>query len=139
MLNENITSEDLTTPISVEENVNVVETNQKSVTLKYTCLECDYKTKVKSHMDKHVQTVHIPEIKELNFICGICKHEFVEKDNYNTHVKIHDGHQQVPTYTKDVPIEEPHDESDKQEEPIIIDDNEVIWLIQRNFYHKQPR
>ena len=62
----------------------------KKESLKYTCLDCEYKTKTKSHMDKHVKDIHKPEEKDINFICGICQHIFLEEDDYNLHVKVHD-------------------------------------------------
>ena len=59
--------------------------------LKYTCLDCNYKTKTKSHMDEHVRSLHgNGPNKEITFICATCKHEFSEEENYNKHVKIHD-------------------------------------------------
>ena len=47
----------------------------KSEQLKYTCLDCDYKTKDKSNIGKHMVTVHEQLEKEANFICGICNYE----------------------------------------------------------------
>ena len=62
----------------------------KSEQLKYTCLDCDYKTKGKSNIGKHMVTVHEQLEKEANFICGICNHEFRVEEQYNTHIKSHD-------------------------------------------------
>ena len=56
---------------------------KKNEVLKYTCLDCEYKTKVKSHMEKHVKSIHMPEAKDVNFVCGTCDHEFVGEENYN--------------------------------------------------------
>ena len=81
-MNENISINDL----SIEES----PINDKNEALKYTCLSCDYKTKTKSNMDKHVEATHGATVMEDNFVCGICKHAFIEKDDYNLHVKIHD-------------------------------------------------
>ena len=64
----------------------------KEEPLKYTCRNCDYKTKTKSHVEKHVKAIHKPEEKDINFICGTCEHIFVEEDNYNQHVKLHEEH-----------------------------------------------
>ena len=83
LLNENITSEDLTTPISVEENVNVVETNQKSGTLKYTCLECDYRTAYKAALTVHMRT----HSKEKPFGCEYCSFRSITKGNLTQHMK----------------------------------------------------
>ena len=59
--------------------------------LKYTCLECNFKTKDKLHMDEHVKLVHAnDEIEEINFVCGSCSHKFTKEDDFNDHVKIHD-------------------------------------------------
>ena len=70
--------------------------------LKYTCTDCNYKTKVKAHMDEHVTSVHKSgESKEVDFICGKCKHRFYEADNYNEHLKRHDDQKII----LDVPIE----------------------------------
>ena len=38
-------------------------------------------------MDKHVKSVHKPEDNDVSYVCGTCKHVFIEKDNYNLHVK----------------------------------------------------
>ena len=46
-------------------------------------------------MEKHVTSVHSPDAKDVSFICGICNHEFFEKDDYNFHVKIHDGQKKL--------------------------------------------
>ena len=58
--------------------------------LKYTCLECDYRTKAKSSMDKHVASVHANTMKDIHFVCGKCNHEFFEEEDYNLHIKTHD-------------------------------------------------
>ena len=58
--------------------------------LKYTCLECDYKTKTKENMKKHVKSIHEPETKDIQIICGICKHNFVQEEDFNIHVKQHE-------------------------------------------------
>ena len=41
-------------------------------------------------MNKHVQLAHEATEKEINMVCGFCKHQFIEKDDYNQHVKTHD-------------------------------------------------
>ena len=60
LLNENITLGD-------------ISNNEEIESLKYTCLSCDYKTKLESNMDKHLNNVHKDEAKRVNFICGTCK------------------------------------------------------------------
>ena len=52
------------------ENVSFDEKNtNENPALKYTCIDCKYKTKVKSHMDEHVKTSHgSDEVKEGNII-----------------------------------------------------------------------
>ena len=80
-MNENISITDLSSQES---------SDHKNKALKYTCLSCEYKTKTKSHMDKHVESTHEVTKKDAHFVCGLCEHEFVEKDDYNLHVKEHD-------------------------------------------------
>ena len=64
---------------------------EQTDTLKYTCLECKYKTKVKGEMNTHVHSVHASvAIEQIKFVCGKCSHEFVKEDDFNEHVKIHD-------------------------------------------------
>ena len=69
-----------------------VASEPKLERLKYTCLEldCNYKTRAKNHMDRHVMSQHKKKVNEANFICGTCSHEFEDVGNFNSHVKIHD-------------------------------------------------
>ena len=86
---ECLMQEDMTTTNISQEEIKATENKKKK--LKYTCLECSYKTKVKSHMDEHVKTLHGQNpTQEIKFNCGSCKHEFCEEENYNKHVKTHD-------------------------------------------------
>ena len=81
-------------------NVHSKAENRKKETLKYTCLECDYKTRAKRHMDRHVSCILKPGPKDVNFVCGTCGHEFFEKDDYNLHVKTHDNQEATPSNPK---------------------------------------
>ena len=83
LMQDNMTITDLTnqdSSVTVEEHA-----------LKFTCLECKFTTTEKNTMDVHVQTLH----GKSNFICGTCSHEFIEEDDYNTHVRIHDRTKKV--------------------------------------------
>ena len=89
--------------------------------LKYTCLECSYRTKAKSRMDDHVRSMHGQTLnKEINFICGSCKHEFCEEGNYNKHVKIHDEPKEA--YTR----------------ILLLLKLKISWMIQMKKYSNQP-
>jgi hypothetical protein len=61
---------------------------------KYKCLDDDFKTSRKREMETHVQSQHVnkdsDEILELAFTCGVCKLEFKETDDYETHLKTHE-------------------------------------------------
>ena len=74
IMQENIT----VTNISNGEEVDNT-TSQKKEVLKFTCRDCDYITKVKHHMDRHVKSVHKPELRDVNFVCGICNHVFQKR------------------------------------------------------------
>ena len=80
----------------MQDNMTIVsiadEEETVSEALKYTCLDCNFKTKDKMHMDEHIQLVHVvnDEIEEINFVCGKCKHKFTKEDDFNDHVKVHD-------------------------------------------------
>ena len=63
----------------------------KTDEIKFTCVECDYKTKTKSSIEKHVKSIHEPDTRDVQMICGICTHEFILEEDYNIHVKTHDG------------------------------------------------
>ena len=77
-----------------------VETSPKE-TLKYTCLECNYKTKVKSEMNAHVQSSHTTiEKDEIKFICGECSQEFIKEEDFKKHVKMHQKLQHEQTTSK---------------------------------------
>ena len=55
------------------------------------CLECNYKTTMKSFMDKHVHSLHVSvDIEEVNVVCGKCNHEFDGAEHDNMHVIIQD-------------------------------------------------
>ena len=111
LLNDNITLKDLSQ--SVEEvEVESIAAQQKKDVLKYTCLDCDFKTKLKSHMERHVKDIHNLR-KGKSTSCGTCDHEFVEVDNYNAHVKIHDVPKKdaVPSEEPEVLIEDLLDDS----------------------------
>ena len=70
---------------------NISNESKKDESLKYTCLECNFITKEKGCMDAHVVECHGLSVSTvLDFICGICKHEFTEADDYNKHVQIHE-------------------------------------------------
>ena len=70
-------------------------------------------------MDLHVQNLH-GQTKDngVNFICGVCKHEFKEEDNYNKHVKIHD----VPT----TPVQLTESKTKVVMAEKLLDENEVV-------------
>ena len=74
---ENLSSTDLSNKVQEE--------------LKFTCKECNFKTKAIDRMEKHVRSHHENvEVEQINFVCGQCDHTFLEADDYNTHVKTHD-------------------------------------------------
>ena len=53
-------------------------------------------------MDIHVHSLHVSvELEEINFVCGICKHEFTINEDYKDHVKIHDKKDNFQTVTPD--------------------------------------
>ena len=80
--------EDLTTTDLENCNKNLIEEN----TLKYTCKECNYATTNKGHIDDHVRSEHLPyDNEEVKFVCIICKHEFNEAEDYDSHVKTHES------------------------------------------------
>ena len=57
--------------------------------IKFTCLEWDLKTK--TDLDDHVESIHpTTNLEEIKFVCGKCKHEFVQTDDYENHVKEHE-------------------------------------------------
>ena len=53
----------------------------------FECVYCDSKFKRKSHMDRHISTVHIQNDKE--FMCSQCDSSFGRKDSLARHVKSH--------------------------------------------------
>ena len=91
LLQENVSVTDLSNEIT---SIESPETNA----LKYTCLECNFKTTEKSCMNLHVNSLHVSvQLEEVNFIFGVCNHEFVEADDYNAHVKVHDKPAEICT------------------------------------------
>ena len=77
---EDVTATNLTNEITLEENV-----------LKYTCSDCMFVTISKACIDDHVKTRHLPDKnEEVRFICIVCKHEFSEVEDYDSHVKMHE-------------------------------------------------
>ena len=59
--------------------------------LKFTCKECNFKTKAKDRMEKHVHSQHENvDTEQITFVCGQCNHAFLEADDYDSHVKSHD-------------------------------------------------
>ena len=72
-------------------------------------------------MDKHVDSIHMSKPRDVNFICGICGHEFSKEENYNLHVETHDGQPQTP------PQVVPRDEV---AEVILVEspDNQIVTL-----------
>ena len=82
--------EDITIADITDGNVNL-----KEKALKYTCIECKFITVNKDKMDIHVMTEHESSShEEPTFFCNVCKHEFNEVINYNSHIIIHDETQQ---------------------------------------------
>ena len=93
---ENMTITDIS-----NEDIRVTTDKQKDL-LKYTCLDCKYKTNIKSQMDNHVSSEHAnSEAEEPKFECGKCKHEFDKEDNYNNHVVLHDAYNESSTTKTD--------------------------------------
>ena len=85
---EHLMIEDISSTDLESRNGNPLEENS----LKYTCNECNYITTNKAHIDDHVKSQHLLcDNEEVQFVCIICKHEFKEAEDYDTHVKIHDG------------------------------------------------
>ena len=84
-------------------NISRDETFSHSETLKYTCLDCEYKTREKSQMDEHVVSVHAgPKADDISFICGQCSHKFSEREDYNTHMKTHDNQYEQVDITEEL-------------------------------------
>ena len=85
------------------EDITVTDLSKgRSDALKYTCLECNFKTTTKTEMDTHVHSLHVSvELEEINFVCGICKHEFTINEDYKDHVKNHDKKDNFQTVTPD--------------------------------------
>ena len=60
-------------------------------TVKFTCLECQFKTKDEGRMDIHVKEIHGNSTETvIDFICGECNHGFKVKEDYNAHMKTHE-------------------------------------------------
>ena len=82
------------TDVIMLENMTTVDlsiTGTNTEALQYTCLECNFKTKVKTEMDNHVHNLHTSvEPEGINFVCGTCSHEFTKEDDFNVHVREHD-------------------------------------------------
>ena len=84
---ENLMIEDITVTDMSNDSVDILQEN----VLKYTCKECNFATTSKSHIDGHVKSKHLADKnEEVRFVCIICKHEFSEVDDYNSHVKAHE-------------------------------------------------
>ena len=78
----------------MQDNMTITDLSSAVATdsLKYTCLDCNFKTREKSQMDIHVDSLHTDSNhEEVNFVCATCNHEFVEKDGFNEHVRTHDN------------------------------------------------
>ena len=84
---EQLMIEDVTvTDLDNESNILIEERS-----LKYTCNDCNYITTNKAQIDDHIKNSHLPcETEEVRFICIICKHEFKEAEDYESHVQMHD-------------------------------------------------
>ena len=78
----------------MQDNMTITDiSNEEAVNdaLKYTCLECNFKTMDKSQMDVHVKSIHAGvEVEEVSFVCGSCDHKFSKEHDFNKHVKTHD-------------------------------------------------
>ena len=82
MMLENLTSTEL------DNDKNNLDEN----TLKYTCTDCNLITTSKERMDKHVGEKHVQnENEEVKFSYTKCKHDFVEVEDFNSHVKTHEN------------------------------------------------
>ena len=73
-----------------------IEDTIEEDSLKFTCKDCKYTTKSKTHIDSHVRSEHTnDDDQEVEFICAVCKFKFNEAEGYNSHVLIHDGNPQL--------------------------------------------
>lgn len=54
---------------------------------KWTCSECGFSRKQKSHVREHVESVHL----KLTVICPVCERE-VLKSGYRVHRRVHNPH-----------------------------------------------
>ena len=54
----------------------------------YFCTECDYKSKRKSHVSRHISSAH--REKSSNIQCNICLISLKNKKTYNKHIKTHE-------------------------------------------------
>ena len=68
--------------ITISHTSNVLEpiTLLQKESLKYTCLDCVYKTKTKSHMEKHVKNI---QSQSQNAIVGLAHHRFWNPQRVN--------------------------------------------------------
>ena len=56
----------------------------------YQCSTCDYNTKYKHNLTKHLKIHNNPRVKkDPTNICGTCGYTTTFKSNYNKHIKIH--------------------------------------------------
>ena len=75
----------------MQENISITDlSTEVTDTLKYTCLECKFKTREKGDMNKHVQSTHTNVSQDdIQFICVSCEHTFSEKEDFNKHLLTH--------------------------------------------------
>ena len=92
------------TEVLLQENITITDISKEGSNpgvenvLKYTCMECNFKTTSKSLMDEHVHSLHVSvQMDEVYFICGICNHKFLKADDYNIHLKEHDKQVELTT------------------------------------------
>ena len=83
ILDDNLTITDLTSNNSTK--------NQALEIVKFTCAECQFKTKEEDRMDIHVKETHgNSTVTDIDMICGECNHRFEVKEDYIAHMKTHD-------------------------------------------------
>ena len=96
LMQEDVSSTNLTN----QSNANVQED-----VFKYTCLECNFSTTEKAHLEDHIINHHdCTGLGNMNFKCVACQCEFDGEDQYQTHIKTHDS--QMPTVVNQVKCKE---------------------------------
>jgi len=82
-------------------NIGTIKLNYEKNENEYKCIECDYKTKFKGSLNRHIKTVHNGE-KTYHYYCNVCNINILFKNDIKKHTGTDKHSNNIRSIYKDI-------------------------------------